>query len=69
MRATDHGKMCDTFEMVLMRFIVMCYCYHTSLFALVSYSVLLICYSAIWLLSRKRAIKLGVSVVFLCTGT
>jgi len=33
-----------------------------SLFALVSYFVLLICYSAIWLLSRTReyAIKLSV---------
>jgi len=31
-----------------------------SLFALVSYFVLLICYSAIWLLSYKYAIKLSV---------
>jgi len=31
-----------------------------SLFTLVSYSVLLICYSAIRLLSRKCAVKLGV---------
>ena len=34
----------------------------TALFALVSYFVLLICYSAIWLLSRKCGIKLSVSV-------
>ena len=33
-----------------------------SLFALVSYSVLSICYSATWLLSRQCAIKLSVSV-------
>jgi len=54
--------MCTAIKNHVLLFIVLLLLLSLSLFALVSYYVLFNCYSAIQVLSRKCAIKLGVSL-------